>query len=152
MAADVEFASLVARLDLRRPGFAEYLQAYPRAEHPDVLESFLYWSRETLGGGKPVVTVTHVTLVGGDDSTSVQALVVSKQVFASHYKTSAVSMTAIAGSGEARYLVYLHRSHVDVLQGFFAGLVRRIVEGRIRDEAPAVLNALRSRLEHGDPP
>jgi len=64
----------------------------------------------------------------------------------------AVSMTAIAGSGEARYLVYLHRSHVDVLQGFFAGLVRRIVEGRIRDEAPAVLNALRSRLEHGDPP
>lgn len=151
IAADAEFASLIRRLGLLPPGISEYLQAYPRIGHPDVVESFLYWSKETLGG-KPIVSVTHAALVRGAGSTGAPALVVSKQVFATHYRTGAVSMTAIAGSSPNRSLVYLHRSHVDVLQGFFAGLVRRIVEGRIRDEAPAVLNAIRARLERSNPP
>lgn len=39
-----------------------------------------------------------------------------------------------------------------MLDGVFGGLVRRLIERRVRAEAPAVLNALRVRLESGDPP
>jgi hypothetical protein len=90
--------------------------------------------------------------VRSDASTAPPALVISKQVFATHYRTAALSLTAIIGHGASRYLVYVHRSRLDVLHGFLGGLMRRIVEARVRDEAPAVLDALRSRLEHGDPP
>jgi hypothetical protein len=40
---------------------------------------------------------------------------------------------------------------LDVLQGVFGGLVRRTIEHHVRDEVPAVLNAIRARLEGGDP-
>jgi hypothetical protein len=76
----------------------------------------------------------------------------SKQVYANHYKDGAVAVTAIAGSPTRRYLVYAHRSDVDVLGGVWGGLARRMIERRVKDEAPGVLNALRIRLESGDPP
>jgi len=151
VAPAVEFASLVGRLGLVRPaGVSEYLQYFPRLGHPDVVDSFLYWSRETLGG-KPTVCVTHVTLLQSDDVGTPRALAVSKQVFATHYRDGAVSVTAVVARGEDRYLVYVHRSHVDVLRGVFGGLVRRVIEGRIRDEASDLLEAVRTRLEGGDP-
>jgi hypothetical protein len=46
----------------------------------------------------------------------------------------------------------LNRSDVDVVGGFFGGLVRLIVEGRVKDEASEVLEGLRERLQRGDPP
>jgi hypothetical protein len=81
-----------------------------------------------------------------------ETFVISKQVFATHYKNGSVSVTAVAGSGSTQYLVYVNRSHVDVLHGVLGGLVRRVIERRVREEAPGVLNALRVRLEGGDPP
>ncbi|MBI2189436.1 MAG: hypothetical protein HYU37_20255 [Acidobacteria bacterium] len=146
------FALLVERLGLARPpGLAEYLQAFPRTVRPDVIDSFLYWSKETFGA-KPIVNVTHVVLLQSDDPGAPPALAVSKQVFATHYRDAAVSLTAVTARGPDRYLLYVHRSHIDVLQGFFGGLARRVIEGRIRDEAAAVLDAVRRRLEEGDPP
>jgi hypothetical protein len=56
---------------------------------------------------------------------------------------------AITGSSDGNYLVYVHRSHVDVLDGKFGSFVRRIIERRVRDEAPDVLPALRRTLEDG---
>jgi len=152
--ADVEVAALIDRLGLitpRLPGLAAYLQLFPRVDHPNVVESFLYWSRETLGV-KPITSVTHVTLLRSEAAGWPSALVISKQVLATHYRNGAVSVTAIAGSGAQQYLVYLHRSHVDMLQGLFGGLVRRVIERRVRDEAPALLNRVRGRLEGGEPP
>ena len=51
-----------------------------------------------------------------------------------------------------RYLLYTRHSRVDVFRGALAGMVRRIVEKRIRSDAPEVLAGLRRRLESGDPP
>lgn len=93
-----------------------------------------------------------MTLLQGEEPAAPRGLVISKQVFATHYRNGAVSMTAIADWNDGRYLVYVHRSHVDVLDGFFAGLLRHVIEGRVRDEAPDVPDALRTRLETGDPP
>jgi hypothetical protein len=152
--ADTRFAALAAHLGLespRLPGVADYLRWYPRLDHPDVVESFLYWSRETLGF-KPITSITHLTLMQSDTPGMPQALAISKQVYANHYKDGAVAVTAIAGSPGNQYLVYAHRSTVDVLDGIFGGVARRIVERRVKEEAPGILEALRARLESGDPP
>ena len=153
-AVNTRFASLAAHLGLespRLPGVADYLKMYPRLDHPDVVESFLYWSRETLGF-KPITNITHLTLMQSETPGMPRALAISKQVYANHYKDGAVAVTAIAGSPGHQYLVYAHRSDVDVLGGVWGGLVRRMIERRVKDEAPGILNALRVRLESGDPP
>jgi hypothetical protein len=152
--ADTRFAALANHRGLespRLPGVAEYLKRYPRVRQPDVVESFLYWSRETLGF-KPITNITHVTLMRSDTPGMPGALAISKQVYANHYKDAAVAVMAIAGSPGNQYLVYAHRSTVDVLDGVFGGVVRRMIERRVKAEAPGLLYALRARLESGDPP
>lgn len=149
---DEEFAAILAAssfLPTRFPMLARFLSRYPAASEPDV-ESFLYWSKEILGN-KPVISITHVTLAQFDHGAD--AAVVSRQVYASHYMAGSLAVTAISGGTDgSRYLLYLNRSRVDVLHGFLGGLVRRIVERRLRSEAGDVVDALRRRLESGDPP
>jgi hypothetical protein len=113
-------------------------------------DSFLYWSTKTPGM-KPITSVTHVNVMRGADRGEPAALIASKQVFATHYKDASLAVMAITGSSDGQYLVYVHRSHVDVLNGRFGGLVRRIIERRVRDEAPDVLIALRRTLEDRRP-
>jgi hypothetical protein len=126
----------------------EYLQRYPYLPDDDI-ESFLYWSKETLGSGKPIVSVTHLAIVRGADERCPEALVASKQVFASHYLSASLSLIALTHpSAEGhRYLLYTRYSRVDLFQGVLAGVVRHLVEKRIRTEAPAVLDAMRRRIE-----
>ncbi len=150
---DDEFGALLRQTPFMRervPGLADFLTRYPAGGSPDI-QSFIYWSKEMLGR-KPVVSITHVTMArpnGGPE-----AVVASRQVYASHYMAGSLAITAIVGGrgGAPRYLAYLNRSRVDVLDGFFGGLVRRIVERRLRDEAGQVVDALRRRLEAGEPP
>ena len=44
------------------------------------------------------------------------------------------------------------KSQVDLLRGFFGGLVRGMVEERIERQAPQIIQGLRGRLESGAPP
>lgn len=144
-----EFQRLVAQsafLGVRVPTLTEFLTRFPTVRSPDV-ESFLYWSKEILGR-KPVVSITHVTIA--QPTSHAEVMVVSRQVYASHYMTGSIAVTAIAGE-QPSYLLYLNRSRVDVLNGFLGGLVRRIVERRLRDEAAQVVDGLRRRLEAGEP-
>ena len=117
------------------------------------VESFVYWSKERFGG-RPVISVTHVSMLRGAGAAQPDALVAGKQIFATHYMNGALALTAIVGGGPGsrRYLAYLNRSEVDVLSGFFGGLVRWLVERRLKSEASDVLQGLRRRLESGLPP
>ena len=141
-----------ACLTERLPAFANYLDRYPQVSMPEV-ESFIYWSKERFGG-KPVISVTHVSMLSGAGAALPDALVAGKQIFATHYMNGALALTAIVGGGPGspRYLAYLNRSEVDVLGGFFGGLVRWLVERRLKAEASEVLQGLRRRLESGPPP
>ena len=117
------------------------------------VESFLYWSKEQFGG-KPVVRAIHVTIVRGvSDEGLPDALVAARQIYASHYMDGSLAVTALVrgAGGSPSYLVYLNRSEVDVLDRFFGGMVRRIVERRLRTEGAAALEGLRRRLESGVP-
>jgi hypothetical protein len=151
---DASFRALVQHspfLAARVPQLGEYL-TQPRPDPPAGGESFLYWSKEKLGN-KPVVTVTHVVILrvgtGGPD-----VVVASKQLFATHYMDGSLGLTALLSepSTNRRYLAYLNRTNLDVLGGFWGGLVRMVLERRLKSEAPGVLRQLNDRLTSGPPP
>jgi len=134
------------------PCYAAYLKAYPFAlSDGHVRQSFLYWSKEDLGM-KPIISITHFSAARFDSPGLPQAVVVARQVYATHYRNASVTVTALVAENGRRYLVYLNSSHVDAFRGFFGGVVRRTVERRVKAEAPAVLRGLRARLESGPPP
>jgi hypothetical protein len=151
---DGEFAALASEVALTHPRLfpiTNYLSLYPKGRMPDV-ESFLYWSKESLGA-KPIVGITHVVMIESGDALMREALVAKKQVYASHYLLASLSFTAISASpdGTQQYLVYLNRSRSDVFHGIFGGIIRRTIARRLRSEAPQALQVLRGRLE-SEPP
>jgi hypothetical protein len=150
---NASFAALVdsvASLPQQFAPLAAHVRSFPHVEDPHVVDSFVFWSKETLGG-RPITSVTHVTIARYGVPPHQDAIVVSRQLFATHYKNASLVITAMTGSAVDGYLVYVHRSELDVLHGLFGRLVRRVIERRIRAEAPAVLDGFRRRLESGDP-
>jgi hypothetical protein len=128
---------------LQAPPLSSWLRDYP-AGGRDV-ESFVYWSQEVYRAGRPVVLATHVAIL--EDSN--HAIVVGKQILSTRYMDGAIAMTAITTDPATgtRYLAYLNRSSVDLLEGFWGGLLRRIVESKVRGEVPEIIEKLRQRLE-----
>jgi hypothetical protein len=139
----------------------EYLAANARELAPLVkvepragTESFLYWSQETYGAGKPVVVVTHLNILPPSPSGDAAAIVIGKQVFASHYMTGALAVTAITSdpaSGE-RFLVYRNVTSLDLLGGVLGPIRRLVLESRLRRDVPGIMKKLRARLESNERP
>lgn len=120
------------------------LGAWLRGRESDYIESFLYWSQEHYGSGKPVIAVTHLGILR--DSRG--AVVVGKQIFASRYMNGALSLiTLTTDQAGAHYLVYLNRSTVDLLDGLFGAIARGMLESRLSSEVPEIILKLRDRLE-----
>ena len=114
-------------------------------------ESLLFWSTDRYDGAKPVFSITHASLVAGDGAGG-PAVVTAVQVYANHYLTASVSLTAIVTEpGGPGYLVYSRRSSADVFRGSFGGWLRRVVRKRIGVEGPAAMDRLRTKLETGIP-
>jgi hypothetical protein len=147
------FAGILQRSDFltrQLPQLAEHLRR-PPSQSP-AIESFIYWSKE-LFSRKTVISATQVSIVRPDREGLPEVVIASKQIFATHYMDASLGITAIVRDGPSkRYLTYLNRSDVDVVGGFFGGLVRSILQRRLRNEAPGILIGLRERLESGEPP
>ena len=114
------------------PEFHDYLAKYPSDPLPGVSD-FLYWSIESFGL-KPVASITHVSIYVQPG----RAVVASKQIYASHYFEASLGLTAALddpgkASAPGMYLVYVNRSRIDFLSGFFGGLRRALARGRLRD-------------------
>lgn len=141
-----------AFLGANAPDLAAYLAGYPRPAPPGV-ESFAYWSTEQLGG-RPSLTATHVAMRADDGSGRTEGVVASRQIFSTHYVTAALTVTAVlpGRTSATRYLVYVNRSRVDVLDRWYGGLARGLIAGRIREEAGRIFDGLKERLESGGPP
>ena len=151
---DAEFAALASEVALSYPPLfplTNYLSLYP-AGATDGIESFLYWSKETLGA-KPIVGITHVAMMSTWVNGSAATIVAKKQVYANHYILASLSFTGVgAPEGHRRQLVYLNHSRSDVLDGVFGGFIRRMIERRLRAEGPRALQTLRTRLESATAP
>jgi hypothetical protein len=149
MAAIIKQSPYLAAL----PQVAEWLNDYPHANA--AVESFFYWSKESYGDGKPVISITHVGIVRREADPRLPAVVVAgKQIFASRYLEGGVGLTMILHDDAAgsSYLAYVNRSQVDLLRGLVGTFVRGVLEDRLARQAPTIVAGLRARLESREPP
>lgn len=151
---DSEFAAVAADVAISHPQYfpvTNYLALYPKGDGAGV-ESMFYWSKDSLGV-KPIVSVTHVAILESKNPRGLEAVVARKQVYASHYITASLSVTAVghAPGGTQQYLVYLNHTRADIFDGMLGGVIRRLIERRLRGEGPKVLQTMRGRLESGEP-
>lgn len=150
-----QLAAIVERspyLGARVPWLAAGLRSLPVAPGAGA-ERFLYWSNERIAD-RPIVSVTEVHILRNDAAGFPEVLVAGKGIFSTHYVNASLGITALVrgDAGGPNYLVYVNRSEVDVLRGMFAGLIRWIMQRRLKAEAGGVLLGLRHRLESGEPP
>jgi hypothetical protein len=114
---------------------------------PQGLEHFVYWSKEKVGP-RPVVSLTHAIIHPPRDGV---AIVVTKQLYASHYTTGSLGLTVLADrsgdNGPRTFVVYINRTRVDVFDGVLGALKRPIVRSRARSGAERMMTGLRTRLE-----
>lgn len=149
-AAAMEYADRAPRLNVARefaalieadtvtsryaPRLRRHLLDYPASSASGITD-FVYWSTE-LVRGRPVVSITHVATAAAVDDSPVAYAVGSKQIYAMHYFDASLGLTLLvpdrrpASSGT--FVVYLNRSRIDLFDGLFGGVTRRIVAGRAR--------------------
>ena len=132
-----EFASLIdadAITSKYAPRLRRHLLDYP-APSAEKMTDFVYWSRE-LVRGRPVISITHVAIAPAVDDSPVAYAIGSKQIYAMHYFDASLGLTLLVpdptAASPATYVVYLNRSRIDLFEGLFGGLARRIVAGRAR--------------------
>jgi hypothetical protein len=127
-------------------GAPEWLVTMPSAAAE--IESFIYWSQELYSAGRPVVVVTHFSLLAPRRPED-PAIVIGRQIMATRYMTGGFSITAITTdpSSARRYLIYVNRSGVDLVGGVFGPIRRSILESRLKRQVPEIIQKLRQRLE-----
>jgi hypothetical protein len=130
------------------PEFYAYLQNYPRGK-PAGVEDFIYWSKEKFGL-KPVISVTHSFIYQRPGTSDV--LIISKQIYASHYFDASVGMAGSiagvpAGSRPYSYVFYFNRSRIDALGGMLGGVANSLIRQQLKDGMVTNLKLARQRLE-----
>jgi hypothetical protein len=74
----------------------------------------------------------------------------SKQIYAMHYYDASLGLTLLVPdrtvASPATYVVYLNRSRIDLFDGMFGGVARRIVAGRARTLVAEQLQRLQQVL------
>jgi hypothetical protein len=132
-----EFASLIGADPITStyaPRLRQHLLDYPMSTAEKVTD-FVYWSKERVRG-RPVISITHVATAAAVDDSPVAYAVGSKQIYAMHYYDASLGLTLLVpdrtAAPPATYVVYLNRSRIDLFDGLFGGVARRIVAGRAR--------------------
>jgi radical SAM superfamily enzyme YgiQ (UPF0313 family) len=146
-----EFASLIeadAITSQYAPRLRRHLLDFPAASAEKITD-FVYWSKE-LVRGRPVVSITHVATAAAVDDGPVASAIGSKQIYAMHYFDASLGLTLLVpdrtSTSPATYVVYLNRSRIDLFDGLFGGVARRIVAGRARGLVAEQLQRLQRNL------
>jgi hypothetical protein len=106
-----------------------------------LIKDAIVWSKIKFGL-KPVVAINHIMVYQRQHEVGPQVLVVSKQIYASHYFDAWVALTAfVSVPSSGNYVIYENRSRADGLEGPFSKIKRGIVEKK-------ALEALRNILQH----
>jgi hypothetical protein len=147
-----EFASLMDGDPITSayaPRLRRHLLEYPKSSPDKLLTDFVYWSKE-LVRGRPVISITHVATAAAVDDSPVAYAIGSKQIYAMHYYDASLGLTLLVPDRTvptpAVFVVYLNRSRIDLFEGMFGGVARRIVAGRARTLVAAQLQRLQQVL------
>jgi hypothetical protein len=150
---NVEFQSLLAEssfLHEYAPQLEQELTGFPSSQSPRV-EGFLYWSKENYAP-KSLVSITHMLIYPVQRQGASWCFIASKQIYASHYSEGSLGTTILAeGATESGqpfvWVMYMNRSRVDALRGWFVPLKRFVLTGRARTGMAQNLGLLKTRLE-----
>ena len=130
-----------------------YLNDLLRGAQPglQLVEEAIVWSKIKFGL-KPVLVVNHVRAYKVKRDHGPQVLVASNQIYANHYFTSSLALTAFVNvPGATPYLVYENRSRTDGLVGPFSKLKRGVIEKKLVEGLKSVLEQSKVRLEGAGP-
>ena len=129
------------------PELATRLQHYPGVGPSPSDDELFYCTRERYGFGlKPLLNLTHVII--HQPSPDV-AVIVAKQMWASHYYDGSLAITVLVDAHPGTYLIYINRSRIDLLQrsGFKRALVNRFAPGATRKEVLALKRTVEQSAE-----
>lgn len=146
------------------PRLQQYLSHYPAVTAREATDT-IYWDKQRLTGLKPMIGVTHL-VTWRDTAYPQRALVVQKQLFASHYVYGALGVALFIAEPDATppvtYIVYSNRTRGDLLRGtrttsqtslrarlsnVGATLQRKAGEQMVRSSAERLLTAMKDALE-----
>jgi len=146
-----EFASLSESADgawRQFPAVRQHLFEYPRGETAGAID-VVYWSKERVAR-RGVVSVTHLAICPIVDS-PVEYAIASKHIYGTHYFDASLGLTLLVPDrstpSTGTYLVYVNRSRVNVFEGMFGGLARKIVTLKARSTVSDQLTRMQRRLE-----
>ncbi len=132
------------------PRLRRHLLEYPAAD--EAMSDFIYWSKERVHS-RPVISITHVVIAAAVDDGPVTYAIASKQIYAMHYFDASLGLTLLVRDSSAplsaTYVVYLNRSRIDLFDGLFGGVARRIVAGRARSLVAEQLARLQGSFAAG---
>jgi hypothetical protein len=121
----------------------------PRSPAPPLF--FFYWSKEEFRG-RPVLLVNRVVAIQRRVPGRTETIVAGRQLYAAHYMNAGLNLTGVVDTLDGRhYLFVLNRTSVDVLSGFFGGVVRGIVERRLRSDVSTAIEQVGRRIESREP-
>jgi hypothetical protein len=133
------------------PELARALEAQPPPPVPGA-SKFLYWEKVRLGG-KPIITITHVTVFRESAAAAFDLLSIGRHVFSTRYISDGWSVLGLLPPhAERPYLTYLYQARVDRFGGLFGHLMRQVAQREIKARAAVTLIGLRDRLEGGEAP
>ena len=148
------FATLVSNSPyLRRVPALLAMLDHPRATGPEVT-SFTYWSVEQLGA-KAVASATQTIITTSTEPGAPAVVSAGKQIYATHYSSASLNIVALVhrpgSAATPYYLVVVNRTTIDAVGGMFGPITRRVVEGRMKRDAPELVATFRRRIEAGPP-
>jgi hypothetical protein len=128
------------------PAFYEYLSS--EKDPPKPVETFIYWSKETLGF-RPVITMTQVSIYKPSPK---EAVISSKQIYANHYMNGSLALTLLVPENgdldkPGFYMMYINRSRTDMLGGLLAGFKRSVAKSRSIAALKENLGLIKKRME-----
>jgi hypothetical protein len=107
-------------------------------------ESVFYWSLNDFGL-KPTLTLTHAA--GYAPKGTGDAVVLWKQLYASHYFNGSLGVTAYRSEPGASYVAHLDRVRADGLGGAFGGIKRSKMAGAMAGSLKKFLEGTRRNLQ-----
>jgi len=125
--------------------FYRYVENFPAGEWPDA-EHLFYWTVEDLSL-KPTVILHHMTIRGGAESP--EALMISQQIYASHYIQAGVKAYATLPASDddpskGVYVLLTQRLRFD---GNVGGIKRKLLEDGTKKAARSQLKSFKAYAE-----
>lgn len=137
---------LAVSLTRRLPPLATYFYYLPKAPLPAGAEEIYFWSQASFGL-KPVTRVNHVVIAEVPKDQGF--VMVSRQLYASHYFRDALEVRLVVPDTNGYYLACMNRAFSDSLRGITGTLIGGPVRSAIKSGMEDYVTATKRRMEGG---